>query len=256
MACAKSWLHAEVGCMNNNLDIKLKITEPDFLKNLNNQQKKAVTDLNGPILVLSGAGTGKTKVLTTRLANIIFTRRAKVSEILCVTFTNKAATEMKQRVENLLQSPVEGMYIGTFHSVGVRILRKHSEKIDLKSDFTILDKDDQLRLIKQVIINMNLDIKTYVPKNFAYMIDQLKNQGFSYDEIENHEFELKSENKLSKVYRNYQERLRNFNSVDFGDLILLPLVLFKNNSDLLVFYQNMFKYILVSRSIFFEIRIW
>ena len=231
--------------MNNNLDIKLKITEPDFLKNLNNQQKKAVTDLNGPILVLSGAGTGKTKVLTTRLANIIFTRRAKVSEILCVTFTNKAATEMKQRVENLLQSPVEGMYIGTFHSVGVRILRKHSEKIDLKSDFTILDKDDQLRLIKQVIINMNLDIKTYVPKNFAYMIDQLKNQGFSYDEIENHEFELKSENKLSKVYRNYQERLRNFNSVDFGDLILLPLVLFKNNSDLLVFYQNMFKYILV-----------
>ena len=231
--------------MNNNLDIKLKITEPDFLKNLNTQQKKAVTDLDGPTLVLSGAGTGKTKVLTTRLANVIFTRRAKVSEILCVTFTNKAATEMKQRVENLLQSPVEGMYIGTFHSVGVRILRKHSEKLDLKNDFTILDKDDQLRLIKQVIVNMNLDVKTYVPKNFVYMIDQLKNQGFSYDEIENHQFEIESGNKLSKVYRNYQERLRNFNSVDFGDLILLPLVLFKNNSDLLVFYQNKFKYILV-----------
>mgnify|MGYP001191152612 CR=1 FL=1 len=231
--------------MNNNLDIKLKITEPDFLKNLNTQQKKAVTDLDGPTLVLSGAGTGKTKVLTTRLANVIFTRRAKVSEILCVTFTNKAATEMKQRVENLLQSPVEGMYIGTFHSVGVRILRKHSEKLDLKNDFTILDKDDQLRLIKQVIVNMNLDVKTYVPKNFVYMIDQLKNQGFSYEEIENHQFEIESGNKLSKVYRNYQERLRNFNSVDFGDLILLPLVLFKNNSDLLVFYQNKFKYILV-----------
>ena len=231
--------------MNNNLDIKLKITEPDFLKNLNTQQKKAVTDLDGPTLVLSGAGTGKTKVLTTRLANVIFTRRAKVSEILCVTFTNKAATEMKQRVENLLQSPVEGMYIGTFHSVGVRILRKHSEKLDLKNDFTILDKDDQLRLIKQVIVNMNLDVKTYVPKNFVYMIDQLKNQGFSYDEIENHQFEIESGNKLSKVYKNYQERLRNFNSVDFGDLILLPLVLFKNNSDLLVFYQNKFKYILV-----------
>ena len=231
--------------MNNNLDIKLKITEPDFLKNLNTQQKKAVTDLDGPTLVLSGAGTGKTKVLTTRLANVIFTRRAKVSEILCVTFTNKAATEMKQRVENLLQSPVEGMYIGTFHSVGVRILRKHSEKLDLKNDFTILDKDDQLRLIKQVIVNMNLDVKTYVPKNFVYMIDQLKNQGFSYDEIENHQFEIESGNNLSKVYKNYQERLRNFNSVDFGDLILLPLVLFKNNSDLLVFYQNKFKYILV-----------
>ncbi|MBC33951.1 MAG: hypothetical protein CMN01_04920, partial [Rickettsiales bacterium] len=231
--------------MNNNLDIKLKITEPDFLKNLNTQQKKAVTDLDGPTLVLSGAGTGKTKVLTTRLANVIFTRRAKVSEILCVTFTNKAATEMKQRVENLLQSPVEGMYIGTFHSVGVRILRKHSEKLDLKNDFTILDKEDQLRLIKQVIVNMNLDVKTYVPKNFVYMIDQLKNQGFSYDEIENHQFEIESGNKLSKVYKNYQERLRNFNSVDFGDLILLPLVLFKNNSDLLVFYQNKFKYILV-----------
>ena len=231
--------------MNNRLDIKLNIAEPDFLKKLNAQQKKAVTELDGPTLVLSGAGTGKTKVLTTRLANVIFSRRAKVSEILSVTFTNKAASEMKKRVENLLRFPVEGMYIGTFHSVGVRILRKHAEKLELRSDFTILDKDDQLRLLKQVISSMNLDTKTYVPKNFAYMIDQMKNLGLSFDEIENHEFELKSENKLSKIYKCYQERLKNFNSVDFGDLILLPFLLLKNNQELLTFYQNKFKYILV-----------
>ena len=131
------------------MDIKNKrisIPEPDFVTNLNEQQKIAVSETDGPLLVLSGAGTGKTKVLTTRLANLIYKRLAKTNEILAVTFTNKAALEMKQRVEKILNIPVEGMFIGTFHSIGVRFLRKHSDLINLKNDFTILDTSDQLRL--------------------------------------------------------------------------------------------------------------
>ncbi|MAZ07695.1 MAG: DNA helicase II [Rickettsiales bacterium] len=230
--------------MQSDID-KISLPEPDFLENLNSQQKEAVTNIDGPLLVLSGAGTGKTRVLTTRLANIIFNKKAKISEILSVTFTNKAAFEMKQRVEKILKFPIEGMFIGTFHSIGVRILRKHAELLGLKSDFTILDKEDQLRLIKQVLSSMNLDTKNYVPKNFLYMIDQMKNLGFSPDEISNHEFEIKSNGKLSEIYSFYQERLKNFNSVDFGDLILLPLNLMRKNKEILEFYSNKFKYILV-----------
>ena len=230
--------------MQSDID-KISLPEPDFLENLNSQQKEAVTNIDGPLLVLSGAGTGKTKVLTTRLANIIFKKKAKISEILSVTFTNKAALEMKQRVEKILKFPIEGMFIGTFHSIGVRILRKHAELLGLKSDFTILDKEDQLRLIKQVISSMNLDTKNYIPKNFLYMIDQMKNLGFSPNEISNHEFEIKSNGKLSEIYSFYQERLKNFNSVDFGDLILLPLNLMRKNKEILEFYSNKFKYILV-----------
>ena len=136
---------------------KLKIPEPDFLNNLNKQQKSAVLNTEGPLLVLSGAGTGKTKVLTSRLASIIYERKAKISEIFCVTFTNKAAIEMKTRVEKILNHPVEGMFIGTFHSIGLRFLRRNCELAGLKNDFTILDKDDQLRLIKQVISLRNLE---------------------------------------------------------------------------------------------------
>tara|TARA_Y100000589_G_scaffold331950_1_gene388110 strand:+ start:1080 stop:3224 length:2145 start_codon:yes stop_codon:yes gene_type:complete len=230
--------------MQSNID-KISLPEPDFLENLNSQQKEAVTNIDGPLLVLSGAGTGKTRVLTTRLANIIFNKKAKISEILSVTFTNKAALEMKQRVEKILKFPIEGMYIGTFHSIGVKILRKHAELLNLKSDFTILDKEDQLRLIKQVLSSMNLDTKNYVPKNFLYMIDHMKNLGFSPNEISNHEFEIKSNGKLSEIYSFYQQRLKNFNSVDFGDLILLPLILLRKNKDILEFYSNKFKYILV-----------
>ena len=151
---------------------RISIPEPDFVTNLNEQQRIAVSETNGPLLVLSGAGTGKTKVLTTRLANLIYKRLAKTNEILAVTFTNKAALEMKQRVEKILNIPVEGMFIGTFHSIGVRFLRKHSDLVNLKNDFTILDTSDQLRLLKQVISFLNLDEKRYVPKNFLYMIDQ------------------------------------------------------------------------------------
>ena len=224
---------------------KLIIPEPDFISGLNSEQKKAVMNMDGPLLVLSGAGTGKTKVLTTRLANIIHSRKASISNILCVTFTNKAAFEMKSRVEKILNQPVEGMSIGTFHSIGAKFLRKHSNLIDIKNDFTILDTEDQLRLIKQVISFLDLDPKIFVPKSFLYMIDQMKNYGLSYDEITNHEFEHKTKGKLSKVYKLYQQRLKTYNSVDFGDLILLPLKILRQNSEISDFYNKKFKYILV-----------
>jgi DNA helicase-2/ATP-dependent DNA helicase PcrA len=224
---------------------KLEIPEPEFLNKLNKQQKSAVLNTEGPLLVLSGAGTGKTKVLTSRLASIIYKRKAKISEIFCVTFTNKAANEMKTRVEKILNHPVEGMYIGTFHSIGLRFLRKNSELVGIKNDFTILDKDDQLRLIKQVISLRNLDPKFYVPKNFLYMIDQAKNSGLTCDEVKNHKFELETDGKFGQIYKQYQERLSNFNSVDFGDLIMLPIKLFKENHNILNFYQEKFKYTLV-----------
>lgn len=231
--------------MFKNDENKLEIPEPEFLNKLNKQQKSAVLNTEGPLLVLSGAGTGKTKVLTSRLASIIYKRKAKISEIFCVTFTNKAANEMKTRVEKILNHPVEGMYIGTFHSIGLRFLRKNSELVGIKNDFTILDKDDQLRLIKQVISLRNLDPKFYVPKNFLYMIDQAKNSGLTCDEVKNHKFELETDGKFGQIYKQYQERLSNFNSVDFGDLIMLPIKLFKENHNILNFYQEKFKYTLV-----------
>ena len=227
------------------LEEKLIIPEPDFISGLNSEQKKAVMNIDGPLLVLSGAGTGKTKVLTTRLANIIHSRKASIANILCVTFTNKAAFEMKSRVEKILKQPVEGMSIGTFHSIGAKFLRKHSSLIDIKNDFTILDTEDQLRLIKQVVSFLDLDPKVFVPKSFLYMIDQMKNYGLSYNEITNHEFEHKTKGKLSKVYKLYQQRLKTYNSVDFGDLILLPLKILRQNSEISDFYNKKFKYILV-----------
>ncbi len=224
---------------------KIKLPDLDFLSTLNSQQKNAVLNTEGPLLVLSGAGTGKTKVLTTRLANIIYTRKGSIKDILCVTFTNKAAFEMKMRVEKILKMPVEGMFIGTFHSIGAKFLRRHASLINLKNDFTILDSEDQLRLLKQVINSLDLDTKLYPPKSYLYMVDQLKNQGLSHSEISNHEFEHKTNGKLSTVYSLYQDRLKNFNSVDFGDLIMLPLEILKKEKDLLFNYQKKFKYILV-----------
>ena len=224
---------------------KIKLPDPEFILNLNSPQKKAVLNTEGPLLVLSGAGTGKTKVLTTRLANIIHSGKASVSGVLCVTFTNKAALEMKMRVQKILKQPVEGMFIGTFHSIGARILRKHASLANLKNDFTILDTDDQLRLMKQVISNLDLDPKIHVPKSYIYMIDQLKNHGLTFDEINNHELEEKSKGKLSLVYKFYQERLKVYNAVDFGDLILIPLQIFRAHVDILEIYQEKFRYILV-----------
>ena len=223
----------------------LIISEPDFLHGLNDQQRQAVISTEGPLLVLSGAGTGKTRVLTTRLANLIFSNKAKNFQILAVTFTNKAANEMKRRVESLIKKPVEGMYIGTFHSIGLRILRKNANYVNLKNDFTILDTDDQLRLLKQILSYLNLDKKKHNPKNYLYFIDSLKNNALNFDQISNHDFELHTNGILSKVYKSYQKRLEGFNAVDFGDLILKTLNLLKKNDDVLEYYQNTFRYILV-----------
>ena len=227
------------------LEEKLVLPEPDFIKHLNSQQQEAVMNTEGPLLVLSGAGTGKTKVLTTRLANIIYSRKANLSNILCVTFTNKAAFEMKSRVEKILKSPIEGMSIGTFHSIGAKFLRKHSPIIDIKNDFTILDMEDQLRLIKQVVSALDLDPKIFVPKSFLYMIDQMKNFGLSPNEISNHDYEFQTKGKLSLIYDFYQNRLKDYNSVDFGDLILLPLKILKEKNEILDAYKKKIKYILV-----------
>ena len=223
----------------------LKIPEPDFLQGLNDQQRQAVLSTEGPLLVLSGAGTGKTKVLTTRLANLIFSNKAKNFQILAVTFTNKAANEMKRRVESLIKKPVEGMYIGTFHSIGLRILRKNANYVNLKNDFTILDTDDQLRLLKQILSYLNLDKKKHNPKNYLYFIDSLKNHALDFDQISNHEYELHTNGILSKVYERYQKRLEGFNAVDFGDLILKTFNLLKKNENVLEYYQNTIRYILV-----------
>ena len=246
MAGSKPWLFSKRNSLMLPIDEpKLKIPEPEFLNNLNKEQKSAVLNTEGPLLVLSGAGTGKTKVLTSRLASIIYKRKAKISEIFCVTFTNKAAIEMKTRVEKILNHPVEGMFIGTFHSIGLRFLRRNSELVSLKNDFTILDKDDQLRLIKQVISLKDLDPKFYVPKHFLYMIDQVKNSGLLVNQVSNHRFQIETKGKFGEIYNLYQERLSNFNSVDFGDLILLPIKLFRENSEILNYYQEKFKYTLV-----------
>ena len=227
------------------LEEKLVLPEPDFIKHLNSQQQEAVMNTEGPLLVLSGAGTGKTKVLTTRLANIIYSRKANLSNILCVTFTNKAAFEMKSRVEKILKSPIEGMSIGTFHSIGAKFLRKYSPIIDIKNDFTILDMEDQLRLIKQVVSALDLDLKFLYLKSFLYMIDQMKNFGLSPNEISNHDYEFQTKGKLSLIYDFYQNRLKDYNSVDFGDLILLPLKILKEKNEILDVYKKKIKYILV-----------
>ncbi len=226
-------------------DEKIKLLRPDFISSLNDDQLNAVTTTEGPLLVLSGAGTGKTKVLTSRLAHLIFSKKAKINQILAVTFTNKAAFEMKMRVEKLIKSPVEGMYIGTFHSIGAKILRKHAELVNLKRDFTILDVEDQIRLIKQVISYLNLDKKKFIAKNYQYYIDSLKNSGLYYDHISNHDFENFTNGYLSKIYEIYQKRLITFNAVDFGDLILQPVRILKLNPNILNQFQEKFKYILV-----------
>lgn len=226
-------------------DEKIKLLRPDFISSLNDDQLNAVTTTEGPLLVLSGAGTGKTKVLTSRLAHLIFSKKAKINQILAVTFTNKAAFEMKMRVEKLIKSPVEGMYIGTFHSIGAKILRKHAELVNLKRDFTILDVEDQIRLIKQVISYLNLDKKKFIAKNYQYYIDSLKNSGLYYDQISNHDFENFTNGYLSKIYEIYQKRLITLNAVDFGDLILQPVRILKLNPNILNQFQEKFKYILV-----------
>jgi len=217
-----------------------------YLAGLNPEQRLAVETLDGPVLVLAGAGTGKTRVLTVRIAHILATGRARPSEILAVTFTNKAAREMKHRVEEIVGGVVEGMpWLGTFHSIGVKILRRHAELVGLKTDFTILDVDDQIRLIKQLLEAENIDEKRWPARVLAMLIDGWKNRGLAPDQVPGGEVAVFANGKGFKLYKAYQERLKILNAADFGDLLLENIRLFREQPDVLRQYQGRFRYILV-----------
>ncbi|OOG73471.1 ATP-dependent DNA helicase [Sinorhizobium sp. A49] len=219
---------------------------PDYLSGLNPEQAEAVESLDGPVLVLAGAGTGKTRVLTTRIAHILSTGRAFPSQILSVTFTNKAAREMKERIGVLVGHAVEGMpWLGTFHSIGVKLLRRHAELVGLRSDFTILDTDDVIRLIKQIIQAEGLDDKRWPAKQFAGMIDGWKNKGLDPAQIPEGDARAFANGKGRELYAAYQNRLRTLNACDFGDLLLHPIRMFRSNPDVLKEYHDKFRYILV-----------
>ncbi|MBB3452430.1 DNA helicase-2/ATP-dependent DNA helicase PcrA [Rhizobium sp. BK313] len=219
---------------------------PDYLAGLNPEQAEAVETLDGPVLVLAGAGTGKTRVLTTRIAHILSTNRAFPSQILAVTFTNKAAREMKERIALLVGGAVEGMpWLGTFHSIGVKLLRRHSELVGLASSFTILDTDDVVRLIKQLIQAEGIDDKRWPAKQFAGMIDTWKNKGLSPAEIPEGDARAFANGKGRELYTAYQARLKTLNACDFGDLLLHPINMFRQNPDVLKEYHQRFRYILV-----------
>ena len=217
-----------------------------YLAGLNPEQRLAVETLDGPVLVLAGAGTGKTRVLTVRIAHILATGRARPNEILAVTFTNKAAREMKHRVEEIVGGVVEGMpWLGTFHSIGVKILRRHAELVGLKTDFTILDVDDQIRLIKQLLEAENIDEKRWPARVLAMLIDGWKNRGLAPDQVPGGEAAVFANGKGFKLYKAYQERLKILNAADFGDLLLENIRLFREQPDVLRQYQGRFRYILV-----------
>ena len=220
--------------------------DPGYLTGLNPPQREAVLAADGPVLVLAGAGTGKTAALTARLAHLLHTRRAWPSEILAVTFTNKAAREMRERVGRLVGPAVEGMpWLGTFHSIGAKMLRRHAELVGLQPNFTILDTDDQLRLIKQLIRAADLDEKRWTPRMLAGLIDGWKNRGLVPADLDAGDNEAFANGRGQEMYRAYQERLRTLNACDFGDLLLHMLTLFKRDAEVLKIYQDRFKYILV-----------
>ncbi len=221
-------------------------TEPPYLAGLNPPQREAVLTTEGPVLVLAGAGTGKTAALTARLAHLLHTRKAWPSEILAVTFTNKAAREMKERVARLTGGGAEGMpWLGTFHATGAKMLRRHAELVGLKSNFTILDTDDQLRLMKQLITAAGIDEKRWPARMLGGLIDRWKNKGWTPDQVDVGEAEAFAAGQGARLYRLYQERLRQLNACDFGDLLLHMLVILKGHRDVLELYQQRFRYILV-----------
>jgi len=217
-----------------------------YLNGLNPEQRAAVEATEGPVLVLAGAGTGKTRVLTTRIAHLIATGKAYPSQILSVTFTNKAAREMRERITAVIGPVAEGMqWLGTFHSIGTKILRRHAELVGLRSDFTILGTDDQLRLMKQVIEAEGIDEKRWPARQLAGHIDGWKNRGLGPDQVPAGEAGAFANGKGGRLYRAYQERLKVLNAVDFGDLLLECLRLWREHPDILEQYQNRFRYMLV-----------
>jgi DNA helicase-2/ATP-dependent DNA helicase PcrA len=220
--------------------------EPAYVEGLNPEQRAAVESTEGPLLVLAGAGTGKTRVLTTRIAHILASNKAWPSQILAVTFTNKAAREMRERIGALIGGAVEGMaWLGTFHSIGVKILRRHVELVGLKSGFTILDDDDQIRLLKQVIEAAGVDKERWPARQLQSLIDSWKNRGLTPDKVPASEAFGFAAGKGKDLYAAYQSRLKDLNACDFGDLLLECLRLFREHPDVLADYQRRFKYILV-----------
>src|SRR6056297_2078688 len=216
-----------------------------YLDDLNPQQRAAVEALEGPVLMLAGAGTGKTKALTSRIVHLLNTGTARPNEILAVTFTNKAAREMKMRVGRTLGETVEGMpWLGTFHSICAKLLRRHAELVDLKSNFTILDTDDQIRLLKQLIRAAGIDDKRWPARALSGVIDNWKNRAWTPDNIPAAEASA-FDGKAPALYRQYQTRLRELNAVDFGDLLLHMVTIFQTHEDILAQYQRWFRYILV-----------
>jgi DNA helicase-2/ATP-dependent DNA helicase PcrA len=219
--------------------------EPPFLAALNPEQRAAATAPDGPLLVLAGAGTGKTRVLTTRLAGLLWSGRVRPTQVLAVTFTNKAAREMVGRVSTLVGRNCEGLWLGTFHAIGARILRRHAELVGLKANFTILDTDDQLRLIKQVIEAANLDSKRWAPRVALGLIQRFKDRGYTPESVPESEVDDFANGRLRELYRGYQDRLLTLNACDFGDLLLHGLELFRNQAEILADYQRRFRAILV-----------
>jgi DNA helicase-2/ATP-dependent DNA helicase PcrA len=235
------------------LELQLPIEQPPqarhgatpYLARLNPEQRAAVEAPDGPLLVLAGAGTGKTRVLTTRLAHLIVTGRAMPGQVLAVTFTNKAAREMTQRVEELIGRSVQGMWLGTFHAIGVRMLRAHAELVGLKPSFTILDTDDQERLVKQVIQAANLDERRWAPRVLNAIIQRWKDRGWRPDQVPASEIGDFALGRGGDLYAAYQARLLSLNACDFGDLLLHNLTLLGSQPDVLAYYQRRFKAVLV-----------
>ena len=217
----------------------------EYLKNLNNAQKEAVLHLNGPLLIVAGAGSGKTKVLTSRIAHIIKEKKAFPNQILSVTFTNKAAKEMQNRISSILKAEAVGLsWLGTFHSICAKLLRKHASAAGLNSNFTIIDTDDQIRLIKNICKGENIDIKQLAPKYTLSIIDRWKNKGFYPDEVILNKKDI-YEKTILPLYKIYQQKLLDLNACDFGDLILHCVKILEKNLDIRELYSNNFKFILV-----------
>ena len=225
----------------NNIDV------PEYIVQLNDSQREAVETIDGPVLVLAGAGTGKTRVLTTRLAHILRLGKVRPYQILAVTFTNKAAREMRDRVAELVGGSAEEVWLGTFHALGARILRRHAELVGLKSNFSIIDADDQVRLLKQLLEASNVDSKRWPARSMMVVIQRWKDRGLDPSKVSESEAGDIAGGKLIQIYEEYQERLRTLNSADFGDLLLHCLSIFtdENYEDIIGKYQQRFKYILV-----------
>ncbi len=217
----------------------------DYLARLNPEQREAVETVDGPLLVLAGAGTGKTRVLTTRFAHILLTGRAKPNQVLAVTFTNKAAREMRERVGAMLGGPAEGLWLGTFHALCARMLRRHAELAGLTSSFNILDTDDQLRLLKQVMSTLGLDAKRWAPPAMMGVIQRWKDRGLSPTRVTADEDTDFANGRAREIYAAYQDRLRTLNTADFGDLMLFMTDILRDKPDVLAQYHRFFRYILV-----------